>query len=250
MGLKNNKNLGQHWLNNREILEQIAELAKDESSKLCVEIGPGLGTLTSSLLKRFEKVIAVEYDARLAANLPGSFPGKNLEVVNTDILDFDFSKITQKYIVAGNIPYYITSPIIQKLLTVQNLPEKIVLLVQKEVAERIASKKETVLSLSVKNRAEIRLGPVILKDEFTPPPKVDSQVIVLAPRREPKISDTVFSLIEVGFLAPRKKLIHNLTKIKSKEELTAIFKELSIDINSRPADLGLEDYAKLYEKLF
>ena len=148
--MKNNKSLGQHWLKNREILNEIAELASggvneasayDFSEKTevgtCLEIGPGLGTLTSSLLKRFNKVIAVEFDARLAENLPKSFPGKNLEVFNEDILKFDFSTIKEPYVVAGNIPYYITSPIIEKLLTVNNLPQRIVLLIQKEVAERI-----------------------------------------------------------------------------------------------------------------
>ena len=88
--MKNNKALGQHWLNNRAILEEIAAKAADGSDgSVCLEIGPGLGTLTSSLLKRFFKVVAVEYDERLAKNLPGSFPGKNLEVVNEDILKYD-----------------------------------------------------------------------------------------------------------------------------------------------------------------
>ena len=142
-----NKSLGQHWLKNREILEQIADLAGEGG--LCLEIGPGLGTLTSSLLRRFSKVMAVEYDARLAENLPKSFPGKNLEVLNEDILKFDFSQISGDYVVAGNIPYYITSPIIEKLLTVSNRPKRIVLLIQKEVAERILSPKESILSLMV-----------------------------------------------------------------------------------------------------
>mgnify|MGYP003301867371 CR=1 FL=1 len=88
------KSLGQHWLKNREILDEIADLAVSGDSELCLEIGPGLGTLTSSLLKRFSKVLAVEFDPRLAANLPKSFPGKNLEVINEDILKFDFSAIS------------------------------------------------------------------------------------------------------------------------------------------------------------
>ena len=104
--MKNNKLLGQHWLKDRVVLDEIASLAGE--GRGCVEIGPGLGFLTSSLLRRFDKVIAVEYDERLAKNLPGSFPGKNLEVVNGDILQYDFSKIREPYVVAGNIPYYIT----------------------------------------------------------------------------------------------------------------------------------------------
>ena len=172
-----NKALGQHWLYDRAILNKIADLALPEGrSGLCVEIGPGLGTLTASLLKRYDKVLSVEYDAKLAANLPGSFPGTNLEVVNEDILKFDFSKIKEPYSVAGNIPYYITSPIVEKLLTAPNLPEKIVLLMQKEVAERICSERESVLSLFVKNRAKCELGPVVKKEEFEPAPKVGQNI--------------------------------------------------------------------------
>lgn len=242
--MKNNKSLGQHWLKNRAILDEIAALAGE--GETCLEIGPGLGTLTSSLLRRFNRVIAVEYDKNLAENLPKSFPGKNLEVINADILDFDFAKINGPYVVAGNIPYYITSPIIEKLLTATNRPERVVLLIQKEVAERVASDKETMLSLFVKNRAEVELGPVVGRAEFTPPPKVDSQVIVLT-SHAPEVPEEVFKLIRRGFAAPRKKLLHNLAGLKSKAELVQIFTELNIDINARPGDLKLADWQKLYD---
>ena len=246
MAYKNNKSLGQHWLKNREILDEIAVLAGD--GEVCLEIGPGLGTLTSSLLRRFDKVIAIEYDENLANNLPKSFPGKNLEVINADILDFDFSKIDQPYVVAGNIPYYITSPIIEKLLRAENQPERIVLLIQKEVAERIADEKETMLSLFVKNRADVELGPIVGREEFTPPPKVDSQVIVLTPHA-PEVSDEVFGLIKRGFSAPRKKLVHNLAGLKSKDEIAQIFESLNLNIDARPGDLKLSDWQKLFESL-
>lgn len=244
--MKNKKYLGQHWLKNRVILDEIADNAGN--GELCLEIGPGLGTLTSSLLKRFQKVVAIEYDEDLARKLPKSFPGKNLEVINTDILEFDFSQLTRPYVVVGNIPYYITSPIIEKVLKVPNKPEKIVLLIQKEVAERIADKKETILSLFVKNRAKVELGVVVNKEEFTPPPKVDSRVLILTPHA-PEIPKEVFWLIRRGFSAPRKKLIHNLVGLKSKEELVSIFKDLKIDINVRPGDLSLADWQKIFEFL-
>lgn len=243
--MKNNKALGQHWLYNRGILDEIAKLAGKE--EVCLEIGPGLGTLTSSLLKRFEKVVAVEFDAKLARNLPGSFPGKNLEVVNEDFLKFDLSKMPEEYVIAGNIPYYITSPIIEKILKADKLPRRVVLLIQKEVAERIADEKETGLSLFVKNRAKVRLGRVVTKGEFTPPPKVDSQVIILEPFHDgPKYPDELFKLVRVAFMAPRKKLIHNLTVYKSRDELVRIFDELKIDLDARPSDLHLDDYYRLY----
>jgi 16S rRNA (adenine1518-N6/adenine1519-N6)-dimethyltransferase len=252
-----NKSLGQHWLKNRQILDEIADLASEGSAcdsaektevETCLEIGPGLGFLTSSLLKRFSKVIAVEFDERLATNLPKSFPGKNLEVINGDILKYDFDKVDGSYAVAGNIPYYITSPIIEKVLTVENLPVRVVLLVQKEVAERILDKKETMLSLFVKNRAKVMAGPVVPRAEFTPPPKVDSQVIVMEPHA-PTVADEVFELIGQGFRAPRKKLMHNLAGLKSKDELERIFEELGLSLDARPGDLHLEDWQRLHNKL-
>lgn len=232
-----NKSLGQHWLNNRAILDEIADLARLKApGGLSVEIGPGLGTLTASLLKRFDRVLAVEFDPKLAANLPGSFPGTNLKVVNEDILKFDFAFISEPYVVVGNIPYYITSPIVEKLLTLPNPPERIVLLMQKEVAERICSDKESVLSLFVKNRALAKLGPVVPRSEFTPPPKVDSQVLILEPFKEPKYPDELINLIKKAFKNPRKKLKHNLANVP--EEYA----------NLRPSDLHLEDYCKIFLK--
>ena len=223
------KSLGQHWLKNRQILDEIADLTG--RGALCLEIGPGLGTLTSSLLKHFLKVLSVEFDAKLAANLPKSFPGKNLEVVNEDILKFDFSTVPIPYFVAGNIPYYITSPIVEKLLTVPNLPERIVLLMQKEVAERICSDKESVLSLFVKNRAKCELGPVVLRSEFEPAPKVDSRVLILEPFKDgPKYPPEVMELIKMAFRNPRKKLKHTIPNIPEKYA------------NLRPENLHLDDY--------
>ena len=244
--MKNKKSLGQHWLKDRGVLEIIAELAG--KGQLCVEIGPGLGFLTSSLLKRFEKVIAVEFDAELARKLPGSFPGKNLEVVNEDILKYDFSSISGPYVVAGNIPYYITSPIIERVLTLEHLPEKVVLLMQKEVAERIVDPRETMLSLFVKNRAELKMGPVVPKGLFTPPPKVDSEVLVMEPHA-PVVSDEVFELISRGFRMSRKKLIHNLAGVKSREEIVQILEGIGVSADARPGDLHLADWERLYKSI-
>ena len=245
------KSLGQHWLKNREILEEIADLSASFNSantELCVEIGPGLGFLTSSLLKRFSRVIAIEFDERLATNLPKSFPGKNLEVINADILEASLDDMTkgEKYVIAGNIPYYITSPILEKVLKIETRPEKIVLLVQKEVAERILDDKETTLSLFVKNYADVSAGLVVKREEFSPPPKVDSQVLVLKPHA-PIVSDEVFKLIRQAFSSPRKKLIHNLVGLKSKDELIEIFEEVGISLDARPGDLHLQDYLKISE---
>ena len=251
MSLKNNKSLGQHWLKDRMILDEIADEAMldAKSQPLCLEIGPGLGTLTSSLLKRFPKVLAIEFDSRLAKNLPNSFPGKNLEVLNDDILRFDLGQISEDYVVAGNIPYYITSPIIEKLLTAKTLPKKIALLIQKEVAERILADpgRHTYLSLAVQNYAVAEPGILVPKDYFTPPPKVDSATIVLTPREKPLVGEEVLRFIKRGFSSPRKKLIKNLPY--DREKLERVFDELGLDKNARPSDLDHAEWQKLVDKL-
>lgn len=264
MALQNNKSLGQHWLKDRQILDEIAELALGnapedvdalenvaEESCTCIEIGPGLGFLTSSLLKLFPKVIAVEYDEKLAKNLPGSFPGKNLEVVHADFLNCDLESMPRPYVVAGNIPYYITSPIIMKLLETKNQPDRIVLLIQKEVAERIAAEKgkHTFLSIAVQNLADVFLGPVVTKEYFTPPPKVDSQVIILDPKTEPEISKEALELAKRGFSAPRKKLVKNLSPYHSVDSLKSALEVLGISTDARPADLTLRNWQELYKNL-
>lgn len=250
--MKNKKSLGQHWLKDRSFLEEIADSTKENLPKnidLCLEIGPGLGTLTSSLLKRFKKITAIEFDETLAKNLPNSFPGKNLKVINEDFLKFNLNEIKDSYVVAGNIPYYITSPIIEKLLTANNKPTRVVLLIQKEVAERIAAldKNESLLSLFCKNYSTISLGEIITKDFFTPPPKVDSRIIIFDLKPAPEIDPKIFNLIKLGFSSPRKKLLKNLTGIKnlSRKSLIELFKKLDFDSNLRPANLSLRDWEKL-----
>lgn len=250
--MKNNKALGQHWLKNREILDEIAALAAvgQPEGTICLEIGPGLGTLTSSLLRKFQEVIAVEFDQRLAENLPKSFPGKNLRVVQGDILQTDISELVQgrNYVAVGNIPYYITSPIVRMLLAVKPAPQRIVLLMQKEVAERIAAEpgKHSLLSLFVQNQAEVELGPAIKAIEFTPPPKVDSQVLILTPLAEAQIPASALKLASQGFSNPRKKLSANLaTASQTKAEWETILQQCSINPAARAEDLDLWDWQEL-----
>ena len=241
--MKNKKSLGQHWLKNRVILDEIAELAVTQQITTCLEIGPGLGTLTSSLLKRFDKVIAVEYDADLARKLPAQFPGKDLEVINADILQFEIP--LTDYTVVGNIPYYITSPIVRKLLDEKHRPARIVLLIQKEVAERIAATegKYNLLGLYAQNLAEVKLAQVVRAEEFTPPPKVDSQIIVLDPRAEPVIDPKYLKLAKIGFAAPRKKLVANLAvgTARTRDFWREKLSEAGINPDARAEDLGLLD---------
>lgn len=248
--MKNKKSLGQHWLKNRAILDQIADLAVMTDATVCLEIGPGLGTLTSSLLRRFQKVVAVEFDAELAQKLPASFPGTALEVVQADILVANIAELVkdQPYSVAGNIPYYITSPIIRKLLETAPKPQKIVLLIQKEVAQRIAAEPGdySLLALYAQNLASVELGPVVPAAEFTPPPKVDSQVIILTPLDEPQIPPACLTLARRGFSSPRKKLAHNLADHSvSKIQWQQLLREQAINPDARAEDLSLWDWENL-----
>ncbi len=246
--LKNKKSLGQHWLRDRATLLDIAELASG-TSDLVLEIGPGLGTLTSALFKYFSQVIAVEFDENLANNLAQSFPGKKLEVIHANFLDYDLDTLPQGYAVAGNVPYYITSPIIQKLLHAKNLPSRVTLLVQKEVAQRLAAGPGdySILGLSAQIYADISLGPLIKRNMFTPPPKVDSQIVILVPYQKPLASEKTISLVKLGFSMPRKKLATNLsvTLRLPRESILEIFTRLGIPANVRPADLSIDDWKKL-----
>ena len=249
--MKNRKSLGQHWLKDRDILIDIADHASVHGIDTVVEIGPGLGTLTSALFQFFDKVIAVELDDRLAENLPKSFPGKNLAVIHEDVLNLDLKSIDipEKYVVAGNIPYYITSPIIQKFLHAEHRPAKIVLLIQKEVAERLAATAGdySILGLSAQIYAKVTLGSLVKREFFTPPPKVDSQVVILEPLDTPLASEKTMSLIKLGFIAPRKKLLTNLTvglKLP-KERIAAAFRACKLSENARPADLSIDEWCSL-----
>ncbi len=254
--MKNKKSLGQHWLYNRAILDEIADLAIAPETDLCIEIGPGLGTLTSSLLKRFSQVIAIEFDADLAAKLPKSFPGKNLTVIHGDILKVDFAEILRdagyagNFAVAGNIPYYITSPIIKKVLRSTPQPARISLLMQKEVAERVAAEPGdyNLLALFAQNLAEVELGPVVKAAEFTPPPKVDSQVLVMTPLAEPQVAEKCLDLAKRGFASPRKKLAGLLADVKhSREDWREILAKQGINPDARAQDLSLWDWEGLMQ---
>ena len=251
--LKNNKSLGQHWLRDRDVLSHIADCADINSDDTILEIGPGLGTLTSELLRRAGKVIAVEFDAELAAKLPGQFPGKNLEVINSDILKFDLTKLPAGYKVVANVPYYITSKIVQMLMTSTNKPATTVLLVQKEVAERLASNPGdmSILAVSAQVFANVYLGDIVPAKLFTPPPKVDSQVVVLQTRKTPFFTDVTeleyFHTVKAGFSAKRKKLRSSLSgglKI-SKPEVEAILEKAKISPDSRAEQLTLDDWLRL-----
>ena len=250
------KSLGQHWLKDPEILADIAEAAELTGDDVVLEIGPGLGTLTSRLLARANSVIAVEFDADLARKLPGQFPGKNLEVFNEDILQFDLNQLPKNYKVVANVPYYITSKIVEKLMTAENKPSIAVLLVQKEVAERIAADpgNMSVLSVSVQIFAEAELDIEVPRQFFTPPPKVDSQVVVLRTCNSPLITSEdqrdFFRIVKAGFSAKRKKLRSSLSGGLgiNKSVAEELLKNAGISPDARAEDLAIEDWKRLLKE--
>ena len=230
-------------------------MAEVTAQDTVLEIGPGLGTLTSELLRRAKKVVAVEFDQELARKLPGQFPGKDLEVMSEDILHFDLSKLPIGYKVVANVPYYITSKIVQKLMTTEHKPSVAVLLVQKEVAERLAAKPGnlSILAISAQVFAEVTLGDVVPASLFTPPPKVDSQVVILRTRSSPLTGDLdeslFFRVVKAGFSAKRKKLRTSLAGGLdiTKDEAVKLLIEAKINPDNRAEAITIEQWLALTE---
>lgn len=251
------KQLGQHWLQDRFVLDHIADCAEVAASDTVLEVGPGLGTLTSILLGRADRVVSVEFDAELARKLPGQFPGKNLEVVNQDILEYDTSSLPVGYKVVANVPYYITSKIIQKFMTDHNKPSVVTLLIQKEVAERVAAQpgEMSILGVSAQLYADASLGDIVPAELFTPPPKVDSQVVTLR-TRQVELPDGVneklfFRIVKAGFSAKRKKLRSSLSGGLGlpKEAVDTLLASVNISPDERAEALSVDDWkrvAKVY----
>lgn len=249
---KPKKSLGQHWLNDERILKQIVQTAEVRPTDTVLEVGPGPGALTELLAINAQKVIAVEYDADLATKLEGRWG--NVEVIEADILDFRLDKLEPGYKVVANIPYYLTSHLIRRLLETPNTPELIVLLIQKEVAERIVAEpgQMSILSVSAQHFADVSLGVEVAASYFVPPPRVDSQVVVLRPHQRPQIDEKkFFQIVKAGFSEKRKKLVNSLAGGLGidKIEVATILSELDVETNARAQELTLEQWYRLYERM-
>lgn len=250
-----NKKLGQHWLKDRLILEAIADSADIKPEDTVLEIGPGLGTLTSSLLRRARRVIAVEYDRALAQKLPAQFPGKNLEVRQGDIIDFDISDFPKGYKVVANVPYYITQKIVEKFIWAGNRPASMTFLVQKEVAEKLAAQKGELSAIAIKLQYQynVHLGTRVPKEYFTPPPNVDSCVIVCNLKHVDNYAQSylkrLYWIVDAGFSAPRKKIYTALAGALalSKDEAQRLCLASEINPDSRAGELALESWPRLLE---
>jgi len=271
------KSLGQHWLFDEKSLNAMLEAGEVTADDVVLEVGPGLGTLTKKLCQKANRVIAVELDEELAENLhtnvarhPEPSEGSeiphdvqndkinNLEIMHGSILDVDLESMPENYKVIANIPYYLTSNLVRKLLEAKNQPSQIVLLIQKEVAERIVAGpgQHSVLSISVQFYAEAELKQEVPAELFTPPPKVDSQIIKITPRDKPLFTDVdekdFFKIVRAGFSEKRKKLRSSLSgglQI-SKAEVDEWLQKANISPDARAQELSLSDWYALYKNKY
>ncbi len=260
---KPSKKLGQNFLADKKILDRIIDVANIEKEDVVLEIGPGQGSLTHALCKKAGGVVAVEKDRGLFEYLKGKFSGlKNLDLVNDDILRFlelrikNYELRNKRYKIVANIPYYLTSYLLRKIFSLENKPEIIVLMIQKEVAERIVAQKGNMnlLAVSVQMFADSKIEFYVNKKSFWPQPKVDSAIIKLKVKsKKLKVDEEkFFDLVKAGFGSKRKLLTNNLSdKLKiSKEKVYNIFKEIGLDEKVRAQDLGIEDWKRLLLSIY
>src|SRR3989344_5958536 len=252
------KHLGQNFLTNKGIISKIIKSARLNADDVVLEIGPGHGALTFELARACKKVIAIEKDRGLSALLKEKLAQEkigNVEIIDADILEFlstRHSLLTTRYSVVANIPYYLTSALIRRLLELPNVPENIFLTIQKEVAQRICALggKESLLSLSVKFYANPKIHFYISRGSFAPPPKVDSAFIEITPKKlpPPVAPERFFIVLKAGFSSPRKKLLNNLAENlpnMDKKTLMKTFSRLNINPNTRPEQLSLQQWLSL-----
>jgi 16S rRNA (adenine1518-N6/adenine1519-N6)-dimethyltransferase len=241
--------LGQHFLTNASVLERIAVAACPAGEDLAIEIGPGRGALTEKLLRRAARVVAIEIDRTLVDHLRTRFAGEpRLEIVHADVLATDLTQWGRAPI-AGNLPYYITSPILEK--TVRLDVPRIVFLLQKEVAERLVAlprhREYGYLTLQTAMFAGTRLLFEVKPGAFRPPPQVDSAVVVLTPHgRDLGVGDRERFRRFLGhcFRQKRKTLRNNLAGIYGKEAIDA-WPEAGL----RAEQIALEQFAEMYRRL-
>jgi len=251
------KSLGQNFLTNTDIVASIADAASLSSNETVLEIGPGKGILTGELLKRAGKVIAVEKDKELIPLLQEKFEKEikenRLVLINEDILTFRFPELIEKYKLVANIPYYITGQIIRQFLTAEKQPETMVLLVQKEVAERIIARdgKESLLSVSVKTYGTPSYIKTVKAGSFTPAPKVDSAILLINNISRDFFNniseERFFEVLHAGFAHKRKQLFGNLRAVFDEKVLRERMEEEKIPENIRAEDVSLPKWRGLSE---
>lgn len=264
-----NKKLGQNFLINDNVIENIIEASNIEEKDLVIEIGPGLGTLTSKLLERAEKVIAIELDDKMISILKDRFKlYNNFILLNDDVLKIDLNSLIKENVgdlekikIVANLPYYITTPIIMKLLEDKLGIYSITVMVQKEVADRITAmpgdKLSGAITYSVNYYAEAKKIVFVDKSSFIPAPEVDSEVIKLDIRKTPVVEvdneEMFFRVIKASFMQRRKTLVNGLVNsgiITDKVRIKEIFDNIGIDMNIRGEKLTIEQFAELSNLIY
>ena len=251
-GLVPSKRLGQNFLIDGNITKKILDVSCLLKNDTILEIGSGTGNLTLELSKRAKQIIAVEKDEKMCIILK-DLNLKNVKIINKDILKVDFNKeIPRNYKVIANIPYYLTSRLIRKLLESENKPSNIILMIQKEVAKRICDIKEksNLLSLSVWFYAKPEIQFLVSRNCFYPRPKIDSAIIKITPykkKHSKEFSEKFFKIIKAGFSHPRKQLINNFSESlkKEKELIKKWLIDNNISPNQRAEEINLEKWIEL-----
>ena len=269
-GIKANKSLGQNFLINNEVVENIINSSEVSEEDLIIEIGPGLGTLTKELLKKAGKVICIELDKKMIKILKERFISySNLEIINDDVLKVDLKELINKYKghdnikkvkIVANLPYYITTPIIMKLLEDKLDIESITVMIQKEVADRLidipGGKYTGAITYTVYYYCESEKIVEVPSDSFIPEPDVTSEVIKMKLRNKPAVEienpKVMFMIIKSAFMQRRKTLLNALTNTQvfaSKQEGLKILKKLNLDENVRAENLSIQDYANIAKEI-
>ena len=264
--IRANKNLGQNFLINEEVVKNIVGCSNIEKEDLVIEIGPGLGTLTKYLLEKAGKVICIELDTKMLQILEDRFSlYNNFELINNDVLKVDLKNIIEKEKTEGkiknvkivaNLPDYITTPIRMKLLEEEWELESITVMIQKEVADRLIAtpgeKNTGAITYSVYYYADSEAIMEVPNSSFIPEPEVTSKVIKLNIRKEPAVKpkdkEKMFKIIKYAFMQKRKTLLNSLTNngvFKNKTQGTEILNSLGIKENVRPEELTLEQFEKI-----
>ena len=264
--IKANKSLGQNFLISQNVVDTIVESSKIQKDDLVIEIGPGLGTLTQSLLEKAGKVICIELDPKMVIILEERFKlFDNFELYNQDVLKVNLKEliekekkngIIKKVKIVANLPYYITTPIIMKLLEEELDLDSITVMIQKEVADRLVAipgtKDTGAITYSVYYYAEAASILEVPHDCFIPEPEVTSKVIQLKIRKTPPVEienkEKMFNVIKCAFMQRRKTLLNSLTNTKvfnNKEEGIEILEKAGLDANVRAEKLTLQNFADI-----
>lgn len=253
--LRAKKKFGQNFLIDTNTVEKIAKLACDPNTKT-IEIGPGLGALTEQLLKYSSSVDAYEIDKDMYEILANSIHDDKLYVYLKDFLDVDLSIYKEKVNICSNLPYYVTTPILFKIFESELDVNKITVMVQKEVGDRlnagVGSEDYGALSIEVQYLYDVKLEMNISKNVFYPQPNVDSAIISFVPKtaRNRDFEAKFFELVKNCFRMRRKTLNNNLKDIFDSETIDRIYKDMNLDKNIRAEQLSLDDYLKMYKVIY